>query len=501
MTFRVLTGQFMHETNTFAAVKTDIAAFGRMIRHRGADEIEAHLAGTNTEMAGYIDAAAEHGWEPVHTVAAVANPLGPVTDEAFEHFSGLILDGLVENGPVDGIALALHGAMVTESHEDAETELLRRVRAVAGPDTPVCCTLDLHANVGPAFAGMVQIVCSYLTYPHIDMRARARRAGDLLQRAMAGEIRPRLAYARRPMLQGADGGRTDVEPMIGLGKKADAFMAADPRVLDISINAGFGQSDIPDVGPSAIVTGDGDDPSFQAIAEELMDDIWTARDVVNNVYLGVGEAAAIARDFNYKDKPLVIADYADNPGAGAYGDATNLLAAMLDADLDNACFGALYDPAAAADLAGAGVGARMTAPLGGKTDPRFGGPPLPLTGDVVSVTDGVMTFDGPMMAGVTKSFGPTAVFRVKGVEILVVSNLMQIIDLRQFLAHGIDPRARKTVALKSMQHFRAAYEPLAERVVVCDSGGLATPDLTRFAYAKVRRPLHPLDPDAAFAAP
>lgn len=501
MTFRVLTGQFMHETNTFAAVKTDIAAFERMICHRGAGEIEARLADTNTEMAGFIDAAGEYGWEPVHTVAAVANPLGLVTDEAFEHFAGPILDGLSRNGPVDGIALALHGAMVTESHEDAETELLRRVRAVAGPAVPVCCTLDLHANVSPAFAGAVDIACSYRTYPHIDMRERAKRAGDLLQRAMAGNIRPRLAYARRPMLQGADGGRTDVGPMIGLKKKADAFMAADPRVLDVSINAGFGQSDIFDVGPSVVVTGDGDDPSFQAIAEDLMDDIWAARDVVANVYLDVAEAAAIARDFDYRGKPLVIADYADNPGAGAYGDATNLLAAMLAASLDDACFGALHDPAAAAELTAAGVGARATVSLGGKTDPRFGGPPLALEGRVVSVTDGAMTFDGPMMAGVSKSFGPTAVFRVGGVDILTVSNLMQILDLRQFLDHGIDPRAKKTVALKSMQHFRAAYEPLAGRVVVCDSGGLATPDLSRFAYTKVRRPLHPLDPDDAFRTP
>ncbi|MBN34492.1 MAG: microcystin degradation protein MlrC [Rhodospirillaceae bacterium] len=498
MPFRVLTAQFMHETNTFATVKTDVAAFERIICCRGADEIVGHLKDTNTETAGYIDVAEAHGWEQIHTVAAAANPLGLVTDETFEHFVGLMTTGLEEAGPVDGIALALHGAMVSESHEDAETEIVRRLRTIAGPDIPICCTFDLHANVGPDFVEMVQIVCSYLTYPHIDMRERARKAGDLLQRAMAGEIKPKLVYARRPMVQGADGGRTDVEPMIGLRAKADAAMASDPRLLDISINAGFNQSDIFDVGPSVIVTADGDDPAFTGIAEDLMDDIWEARHVINNRYLRVGEAAEVARSFNYRNRPLVIADYADNPGAGAYGDATNLLAAMLDARLDNACFGALYDPAAAADLTMAGLGVRMTLHLGGKTDPAFGGPPLLLTGDIVSLTDGVTTFDGPMMAGVTKSFGPTAVFRVDGIDILVVSNLMQITDLQQFLAHGIDPSEKKTVALKSMQHFRATYEPLAEKVIVCDSGALATPDFTRFTFRNARRPMFPFDPDEAF---
>jgi microcystin degradation protein MlrC len=499
MTFRVLTGQFMHETNTFATVRTDIAAFERMICCRGSEEVVAHLADTNTETAGYMDAAEVHGWELIHTVAAAANPLGLVTDEAFDHFTGLMLAGLREAGAVDGIALALHGAMVSESHEDAETELVRRLREIAGPDVPICCTFDLHANVGPAFADMVQIVCSYRTYPHVDMRVRARKAGDLLQRAMAGEIRPQLSYARRPMVQGADGGRTDVEPMIGLLAKADRYMADDPRILDISINAGFNQSDIFDVGPSVVVTTDDARAYGEEIAESLMDTIWETRHVVNNRYLSVDEAAEVARSFNHKNKPLVIADYADNPGAGAYGDATNLLAAMLDARLQDACFGALYDPATAADLTTAGVGSRVTLHLGGKTDPAFGGPPLLLTGDVISVTDGVTTFDGPMMAGVTKSFGPTAVFRVDGIDILVVSNLMQIIDLQQFLSHGIDPRTKKTVALKSMQHFRATYEPLAEKVIVCDSGALATPDFTRFAFTKVRRPMFPFDPDEAFA--
>lgn len=493
MPFRVLTGQFMHETNTFAVKPTDVAAFERLFCYRGDTEIRAHLTGTNSETAGYIDAAEAHGWELVPTVAAFATPSGLVTDAAFEELGGLILDGLREQGPFDGIALALHGAMVTKSFEDAETELLRRIRAIAGPDVPICTTFDLHANVGPGFASLCDIVCSYRTYPHVDMRVRARRASDLLQQTMEGKVRPRLYHARRPLLHGADGGRTDTEPMISLLKTADAIIAADPGVLDISINAGFDQSDIFDVGPNVIVTGDGWDGRYQAIADSLMDEIWRDRDRIGNTYLTTGDAAEIARSHNGSGKPLVIADYADNPGAGAYGDATNLLKSMLDANLQEACFGPLLDPESAADMHDVGVGAKGTFMIGGKTDARFGGGPLTITGEVIAVSDGSFVCDGPMWAGMKKSFGPTAVLRSGGVDILVVSNIMQITDLQQFLANGIDPRRKRTVALKSMQHFRAAYGPMADRVIVCDSGALASPDLTRLPYTRVRRPIFPLD--------
>ena len=494
MTFRVLTGQFMHETNTFAVKPTDVAAFERLFCYRGAEAITAHLTGTNCETAGYIEAADAHDWELVHTVACFATPSGLVTDEAFEELGGLILEGLREHGPFDGIALALHGAMVTQSFEDGETELLRRIRAIAGPDVPIATTFDLHANVGPEFAGLCNIVCSYRTYPHIDMRTRARRAGDLLDQAMAGKVRPKLHHARRPLLHGADSGRTDTEPMLTLLAKSDAIMVADPGVLDISINAGFEHADIFDIGPSVIVTGNGRDERFQAIAEDLMDDIWAARGKVTNTYLTAGAAAEIARSHNWNGKPLVIADYADNPGAGAYGDATNLLRAMLDANVQDACFGPLLDPESAADMHDAGVGARGTFTIGGRTDPRFGGGPLLLTGEVMATTDGNFVCDGPMWAGMAKSFGTTAVLRSGGVDILIVSQIMQITDLQQFLTNGIDPRKKRTVALKSMQHFRAAYEPMADTVIVCDSGALASPDLTRLPYTRVRRPIHPLDP-------
>lgn len=507
MAFRVVAGQFMHETNTFSKQPADPAAFRKLFCF-GADEIDSEMRGTNSETGGFIEAADAHGWEIVHTVSAFANPCGKVTDEAWRDVGGLILEALRREEHVDGVILALHGAMVSESYDDAEGQMLKEVRALVGPDVPIALTLDLHANCSPETTEYADIVCAYRTYPHIDMAERGRQAGDLLDAAMRGRIRPKSFFARPPAGRGCDGGRSDCEPMISMLAKARRF-ETEADVLSVSVFGGFTLADIPDLGPSAIVTadmsaGEADGSRFQAMANELSDDIWATKHIVNNHFYTPDEAAALAAERAETGKPLVISDFADNPGSGAYGDATNLLKAMIDAGLQNACFGGVRDAEAAAILVEAGVGAEVTVAVGGKADPRFGGPPLELTGTVRHVGDGDFVCDGPMWKGIRNSSGPTAVLRVGedgnggiGIDVLVVSNLQQITDIQQFLANGIDPRAKKTVGLKSKQHFRAAYEPIAEQVIVCDSGALSSPNMDRLTFDNIRRPLWPFDPEEA----
>ncbi len=489
----VLCSEFSHETNTFSVQPADGDAFRRRLCHLG-DEPPVVMRGTNTEMAGFMEAGERHGWTLVHAVTTTANPSGRVTDGAWGEMTGRILDRLARAPRIDGVLLALHGAMVTESLDDAEGALLGEIRERIGFDIPVAITLDLHANLSPRSVELADIICSYKTYPHVDMRECAARAADLLAQAMDAAIRPRTVMARRALLSGADGGRTDCEPMLGLLERAAAF-EREPGCLYVSINAGFPHADVPDAGSTVTVTGDGASERYREMAESLMGEIWRTRAVVNNRYLGVDEAAGIAREHRYRGKPLVIADYSDNPGAGSYGDATHMLRAMLEAGVENACFGALRDEEAARQLCAAGVGATLEVELGGKVAPAFGGGPLALAGEVVSVSDGRFVYDGPMWEGMPGSLGPTAVLRVDGVDVMVSSNLQQITDLQQFLANGIDPRAKRVICLKSMQHFRAAYQPIADRIIVCDSGGLASPDLSRLTFDRVRRPIYPLDGD------
>ncbi len=493
MTFKVLTAEFLHESNTFNMHKTGLSSFEARIFLIGEDAIAARGQAANTGLAGCLECVGEFGWDMSHTISTVAEPSGPVTSDAFDLIAGLIVDGAREARP-DGVLMALHGAMVTEFCEDGEGELLERLRAVIGPDVPVAVSLDLHANVTMKMCDLAQIIVSYKTYPHIDMREAAAHAGRILQRAMSGDIAPRTIRAHRPMLCEANGGRTDVGPMVERIARARAY-EAEPDVFAVSINAGFEGSDIAEVGPTVLVTCQGDETAHRAFAEEIADDIWNRRTEVLNTYYIVEEAADIAATYAGSGGPLIIADCADNPGGGGYGDSTTLLDAMLKKRLSNTCFGPMVDPEAARKLHEHREGDTVTIAIGGKTDPRFGGGPLTLTGHIQRLSDGVCIGDGPMMGGLELKFGPTAVLRVDDIEIVVVCEPAQMWDLQQLKAVGNVPEERAVVGLKSMQHFRAAFEPIARKVIVCDSGALCTVDLAKLPYQNVPRPIYPLDPD------
>jgi microcystin degradation protein MlrC len=263
----------------------------------------------------------------------------------------------------------------------------------------------------------------------------------------------------------------------------------------VSVNGAFPYADIDEIGPTITVTYSGDPEPHRLFAEEMAKAMWDMRHELVNRFLSPEEAVASATAGD--ERPVVIADYADNPGAGAYGDGTNLLRALIAADAD-ACFCPIVDPETASQLQSRKSGETVSFRLGGRVNSSFGGEPLELTGTLLGVFDGSYTCDGPMYAGVRMSFGPAAVIEVGSVQVVIVTEPHQCHDLQQFLAFGIDPRSKKIVAVKSMQHFRAAYEPIASRVLVCDSGALASPDLTKFTFARVPRPMYPLDPNIPY---
>jgi microcystin degradation protein MlrC len=499
MPFTVLTAEFSHETNTFSVRPTGYAAFADRCLLEG--EAAIHARGdANTGLAGFLDVLRPLGATVLHSISASAEPAGRVTDEAFDRLAGRIVAmAAAHRGSIDGVALALHGAMVTESHTDGEGELLARLRAVLGDAVPIAITLDLHANVTERMCQLAQIIVSYKTYPHVDVRLTGQHAARVLLRAMAGEIAPRTLRVWVPMLEEPNGCRTDTGAMVDWVKRAREY-ETEPGVFVVSINAGFAMADIPEIGPTILVTAEGDAAAHRRFARAIAADMWAHRHEVLNRYLSVPEAMAAARTHAAAKGPLIIADYSDNPGGGGYGDATALLRGMIEAGLADACFGPIVDPEAAALLHARRPGETVSLALGGKTDARFGGPPIEVTGTLVGLFDGWLTGDGPMRGGQRLSFGPTAVLRVGGVTVLVVSIGTQMLDLQQFRAFGIEPARHRVVGLKSQQHFRAAFAPIAGDIVVCDSDGLTTAELTRFPYRHVPRPIFPLDAEVGYDA-
>jgi microcystin degradation protein MlrC len=492
MTYRILTAEFMHETNTFSRIATDEQAF-RDCYYLDSEEAVSRRGKLNTELAGFLDSGARYNWDIDHIHSAGAGPAGKVTSATFDWICDPIVAAASLN-QYDGILLGLHGAMVTDFCEDGEGELLNRLRAVVGADLPIAITLDLHANVSEAMCDLADIIVSYKTYPHIDMRTAGRQAGELLQRTLNSEIHPRTIRVSRPMLEEVNGGRSDIGPMVNWIEAArERELRAD--TFAVSINGGFASADIASVGPTVLVTAEGDMDAHRAFAQSIADEIWGHRNDVLNDYLEVDQAAKIAQRFDSARGPLVIADYADNPGAGAYGDSTNLLQALLEAGVSDACFGPIVDPETALLLHQQEVGGRVDIQLGAKVDSSMGGEPLSLRVELIHKSDGCYIGGGAMIGGLQRSFGATAVVRVDGIEILVTSLAQQLLDLQQFKSFGINPETKRVVALKSMQHFRADFEPIAGRVIVCDGGAMCTPRYELHDYRNVPRPIFPLDRD------
>lgn len=486
---RVLIAEFMHETNTFSVQPTDEKAFRNCSFYLG-NEVPEAFRGTRTSMGAAFEASDKFGWNVVHPLVAHANPSGRVTDECFDVLSQRIIDAC---SGVDGILLHLHGSMSTQTHDDGEGELLERIRSCVGPDVPVIVVLDLHATVTQQMADNANALISYRTYPHIDQYERTWQAAELLERAMTGAVTPRVALARRPILYALDGGRTTSPPMMELLRRGDRIEAAG-QALVVSVQAGFSSADVHDIGPSIAVTGN-DRAAAQTIAEELMDYAWEQRTFSSIHFTPLQEAIAKAKaEEANATKPLIIADYSDNPGSGAYGDATNLLRAVLDADLQNVGFHAICDPEAILQAQAAGVGNRVTLLLGGKTDSSMGGGPLEVTGQVAAITDGRFIAYGPMGGGERRNYGLSLLLRVGGVEIIVISHNGQATDLGQFTSLGVDPTRKSTIIVKSMQHFRAAFEPISREVLEVDTGALSTRNFKERPYKKIRRPIWPLDP-------
>lgn len=493
---RVFAASILHETNSFNRFRTTLDHFRRDHFMIDRDQMANELRGTNSAIGGFLAAAEACNWDFNPVLSAHTIPSGPVSRDAFEAMWEIIRSGLVDAIPIEGVALGFHGSMVVDGFPDAEGEYLRRVRDVVGGGVPIAISLDLHCNVTPAMVECADILTAYRTTPHIDIGETSTRAGLLLDRAMRGEIEPVLYLAQPATLVGVDHGRTITGhgPMVDILAQARALEESETGVLDVSVHAGFPWSDLAEAGPSIVVTADRRDPRFQAFADGLADMIWQSREYLSIEILPVDAAVKIAMDADDRPGPLLIGEYSDSPAGGTYGDATNLLRAMIEAKLENAVVAPLFDPETvdAAFAVGVGVVARFS--LGGKCDPRFGGPPVEVEGRVAALSEaGSYLRKGPYQTGVVGHLGRSVRIDVGGVSVIVSSIPNQVDDREMFRMFGIEPETVRIIAAKSMNHFRADFEPMARRLIYTDGGGLASLHFEQFPYRLLRRPIWPVD--------
>ena len=485
---RIAIAGFQHETNTFAPMPTRFEDFARggawpeLITGRQVIEV---FAGLNIPLGGFIGAAG--GFDLVPVLWAGAEPGGYVEQSGFDRIAGMICDGIAAAGDIDGVYLDLHGAMVTEDFEDGEGELLRRVREVVGPELPLAVSLDLHGNMTPEFAGHASSVAIYRTYPHVDMAETGARAAALLREELARGAPFAKAFRQADFIPAI----TDQSTMREPGARLYGLLPglAGPGVSSVDFAFGFPPADIRHCGPSVFAYGD-DQGAVDRAADAMLAAVHAAEGDFGNPLIPAAEAVRRAMTVSAgSTRPVVICDPQDNPGAGAVGDSTGLLAALIDEAAAEACIGVIWDPDSAAQAHAAGEGAMIETSIGGKF-PEVGGPPVRVTAEVERLSDGHFTFTGPFYGGSTANLGPMACLRVRqgqgDLRIVIGSARAQNADQEMFRVVGIEPGEQRIVAVKSAVHFLADYQPIAEEVIFAEAPGANPCALDRIPYRRLR---------------
>ncbi len=488
---KIVIAQMKHETNTFSPVPTPIGRFarGHALPVEGQAAIDAY-AGTGSAIGAFLELAGQAEAEIDVPVAANAWPSGPVEDEAFEYMATRICDAVARG--CDAVLLDLHGAMVTQSLEDGEGELLTRLRKIA-PDVPIGVALDMHTNLYPAIARHATTIAGYQTYPHVDVYETGLRAGQPIFAMLEGRSRPALAWGQRPMLPHVMRQSSLDSPNREIQERAHAM--EQEGALAASLFVGFPHADIKEAGVSAVVVTEGDQGLARRWCDELLDMAWAQRSAF--VYKVEPLAESLARAQTLGAGPIVLLDHYDNAASGGTMDTMAVLDGILTAQLESVAAFAIYDPEAVRKMQQAGIGANVTLALGGKLDmPSIGlaGKPLQVSGTVRRITDGQFRNRGPMSRGELMDMGPTAVLDTGKVEIIVISRQQEPNDLECFYSVGVDPTRKRYLMLKSRVHWRAGMGPLAKHTVECAGEGVCTSDYSTLDFKRVRRPIFPLDP-------
>ncbi len=492
-TLRFFTGGINHETHTFSPIPAEMQRFKDMHYDRGQDLID-RSRGTRTVIGGFIDAAERLGVELVPTIHSFAMPSGAVTREAWDQMMGDTLDDLraaLESGPLDGVLLGLHGAMVIEGIDDGEAEYLRLVREVVGPDVPVVTELDLHANTSHETAGLADLLVGYDTYPHVDMYDRAVELTELLVRLAKKEIQPVSAFRQIPVLANLTAqftGRAPMSEWLDLCHEIEAR----PGVLTATIAAGFPYADIPQTCMNVYVATDGDQALADRCADELARFAWEHREGFQATPMGIDDAVCYAMD---SPGPVLLADVADNPGAGTSCDGTEILRSLIAHNARSAVVALMFDPETVQQAVAAGVGATIEATIGGKVDDLHG-EPVQTTAYVRTITDGFFINGGPMGTNSESNMGPTVVLEIGGrggIEVICTTFRRAANDANSLRSVGIDPAERQIVVIKSSVHYRADFTPRVREIVEVDAPGLSSPNWSRFNFQRLRRPIYPLD--------
>jgi microcystin degradation protein MlrC len=483
---RIAVGGFLHETNTFAPTKAIYDAFvrggGGSAMSQGETMLEA-MRDINVGMAGFIPAAEAEGWELVPTIWCAASPSAHVTRDAYERIAATIVDGLKAAGRIDAVYLDLHGAMVTEHLDDGEGELLARVRRVIGKELPLVVSLDLHANVTREMVDHADALIAYRTYPHVDMADTGRAAARHLALLLRTGQKFAKAFRQLPFLIPISWQCTSDQPCKSIYQKLTALES--DAVPTLSFAPGFPAADFLDCGASVFAYG-ATQADADAAADQITALVASHEDDFDGRIFAPDEGVRFAIELATRaTKPIVIADTQDNPGAGGDSDTTGMLRALVRNNASKAAIGVIVDPEAANAAHAAGRGATITLALGGKSGIP-GDAPFESSYVVETLSDGRFIAPGPYFGGNSLNLGPSACLRIGDIRVVVGSRKTQLADQAMYRFVGIEPTEQSILVNKSSVHFRADFEPIAEKIIICAAPGAMPADTATLPWTRLR---------------
>jgi microcystin degradation protein MlrC len=491
MTSRIAVAALMQETNSFSPLPTTLAMFENSYFLRG-EEILTGFTGARVEVAGFLSVLRQSGAVAVPLICAHAVAGGAVTRPCFDTLVGEIEARLRATGPVDGVLLALHGALVVEDEPDGDGEIIARIRRLLDAAVPIGVSLDLHAHVVPRMLQPKVFLIGYQEYPHVDMYETGERTARLLLDVIARRRRPVMALAKRPMIISAVCGRTSDGPLRPVVEEARR-METSGEALHISVFPVQPWIDVPDLGLAVLVCADGDGVAAERAANKLADMTWKRRHEFEPDLVTIENAIRIGLS---SPGTTIVSDPGDAPTSGSAADNATVLRALFAAGAERAdrlTFLTLCDPGVAEAACRLGPGARLTTRVG-HCFSRHDGESVRIDGTVQLVSDGEYRMRDPGARGMVMKMGPTSVMGIGSLRLLVRSLPAMEWDTGMYLSQGLDPRDAGLVFVKSPAHFRAGFAPMASRILVADTPGASCSNARRIPWRRVTRPLFPLDP-------
>lgn len=463
---RIFYSRFAHETNTFHPVPTASWSIS------GSGNLELN-AWKNANL------------DIIPGLSATPNGGGLIAEGLCRDVMDRILSSLHNALPVDAVFLGLHGAMYAEGIGHAETVLVGKIRELVGPDIPVACTFDLHGNIPARLGQYGDILVGLKTAPHTDSEQTAELAGKILLDTLEGKVNPVSYVLPIPILVQGEKAMTTAEPFRSLVEEAkrlerDGIPGYKERILAATLFVGCAWTDAPDTGMSVMITADGSREAARSAAIYLAGKIWDTRKEFaygcETAELEEGVTKALAAD----ESTVFLTDSGDNVTASTSGDLPIVLRHLVERKVGNAVVAGINDAAAMKQCFEAGVGKRISLPIGATIERRYG-PPL------ITEVEVVRLVQQPGMA----------VIKINDIEVILTDGPIAFIEPGQFETCGINPLERKIVVTK-MGYLFPELTKIAPRYIMLLTPGAGDMRIEKLTYSRIRRPIFPLDPDTRF---